>query len=590
MNVKRGPDLWQLWRLALREGVRDMAGVARLAAHPMRLRATPPTRLLFAPQDLRTSDPTVAQDIYGGHFMLAGRAVQTGGISPFAVQPPSPAWSEALFGFGWLRHLRAADTPLARENARALLMEAIDARGRSGSQQARVIRVVTRRLISFLCQSPLLLTGADHDFYRRLMRSIGLAVRELEIGLVAAPRPLDRLLAAIGLCYAGLCCGGYEPRLRRAAAALAAELDAQILPDGGHVGRNPGVLVELLLDLLPLRQVFASRGVDPPEALDRAVARMLPMLRLFRHGDGSLALFNGMGRTAADQLATLVSYDAIRGEPAQHASYSGYDRVELGGTVLVADFGAAPAREASSDAHAGCLSFELSDGFDRLVVNCGTPPADGPLRQAARNTAAHSTLIIEGASSASFLGDEAGYKPGRISAWLKRRLGPIMLAGPRKVAAERGAEPDGSVRLLGRHDGYLAAFGYLHERRLHLAADGSRLDGEDSLAIIGSDRPAKAPETVLRFHLHPGVEAEKGEDGSVLIRIARRHEAEPGLWRFSLQTADGGGVGASLMLDDSVFFADADGRRPTRQIVVVPAPAPDAQPVPVAWRFERLVP
>ena len=37
---------------------------------------------------------------------------------------------------------------------------------------------------------------------------------------------------------------------------LVAEIERQILPDGGHISRNPGALIELLLDLLPLRQAF----------------------------------------------------------------------------------------------------------------------------------------------------------------------------------------------------------------------------------------------------------------------------------------------------------------------------------------------
>ena len=70
-----------------------------------------------------------------------------------------------------------------------------------------------------------------------------------------------------------------------------------MLPDGGHASRNPGALIELLLDLLPLRQAFAARNVPPPAALNNAIDRMMPMLRFFRHGDGNFALFNGMGPT-----------------------------------------------------------------------------------------------------------------------------------------------------------------------------------------------------------------------------------------------------------------------------------------------------
>ena len=79
------------------------------------------SRLLFAPHDLRTADPTTAGDFYAGYYAFAGRTVRTHGESPFDVAPPSEAWAEALYGFGWLRHMRAADTALAAANARALV-------------------------------------------------------------------------------------------------------------------------------------------------------------------------------------------------------------------------------------------------------------------------------------------------------------------------------------------------------------------------------------------------------------------------------------------------------------------------------------
>ncbi|MFL5164331.1 MAG: heparinase, partial [Microvirga sp.] len=92
-----GPDRWRLYRLAAREAGRAMResavwSLSRLSSAPA------PTRLLFAPQDLRTADPTIATDIYSGFFAFSGRAITTGGRSPFAFTPPSRAWGEALYG------------------------------------------------------------------------------------------------------------------------------------------------------------------------------------------------------------------------------------------------------------------------------------------------------------------------------------------------------------------------------------------------------------------------------------------------------------------------------------------------------------
>jgi hypothetical protein len=47
-----------------------------------------------------------------------------------------------------------------------------------------------------------------------------------------------------------------------------------------------GRLLDLLPDLLPLRQAYAARGLQPPAQLLDAIDRMMPMLRLFRHDAG----------------------------------------------------------------------------------------------------------------------------------------------------------------------------------------------------------------------------------------------------------------------------------------------------------------
>src|SRR5215211_6219260 len=131
-RVDYGPDRWRLYRLAFREAGRAMRGAAVRSASKA-LGTPQPTRLIFAPQDLRTADPTIATDIYSGFFAFAGRSITTSGRSPFEFTPPSRAWGEALYGFGWLRHLRAAGTALAQANARALVDEFVN--GRHGDRR-----------------------------------------------------------------------------------------------------------------------------------------------------------------------------------------------------------------------------------------------------------------------------------------------------------------------------------------------------------------------------------------------------------------------------------------------------------------------
>ena len=186
---------------------------------------------------------------------------------------------------------------------------------------------------------------------------------------------------------------------------------------------------------MPLRQAYASRNIAPPPALLNAIDRMMPMLRFFRHSEGTFAHFNGMGTTPIELLLTLLAYDDSRGAPLSNAPYSAYQRLEAGGGVLIMDTGRAPPPEKSLDAHAGCLAFEFSSPqLSLIVVNCGMPAtAREEWRSHARTTAAHSTVTFNDTSSAYFA-------KARI---FRRLLGEFpMVGGPARVSVSREEEFD----------------------------------------------------------------------------------------------------------------------------------------------------
>ncbi|MEN3929510.1 heparinase II/III family protein [Microvirga sp. W0021] len=537
-------------QLAIREAGRACRAVCLNTFARLSLKKQSPSRLLFAPQDLRTGDATIASDIYSGFFVFSGRAVTTSGRSPFEYEPPTEAWGEALYSFGWLRHLRAANTALAQANARALVDDFLNQSADLPKISNRT-DVKARRLMAFICQSPLLLEGADRGFYQRFLKAIGRTVRELERDARSFQSARFRLIAAIACCYAGLCSEGLELQLQKTTRILLKELDEQIFPDGGHISRNPSLLIEYLFYLLPLRQLFSSRGVDMPPALIGAIDRMIPMIRMLRHGDGNVARFNGMATTDADYLATLLLYDEVRAKPILHAPHSGYERLEAGRMVILVDAGKAPPFEHSTETTAGTLSFEMSYGEQQIVVNCGSPYYAKPdVRQAARTTAAHSAASIDRASTMTFLTISGKGIIRWLSEWLVGRLGCIVLSGPARVQCERGNWNNGTM-LSASHDGFSRGFGVSHERRWFVSEDGLRINGEDVFqGAVGSN------EVTLRFHLAPTVRAAKAEQSDAIILAM----PDGDLWQFDASPA--------ARIEDSVFFASSLGAKKTLQLVV----------------------
>lgn len=505
-------------------------------------------RLVIAPHDLRTADATRAAEIYAGRFVFAGKIVTCQGRSVFDLEPPSEDWEVALLGFGWLRHLRAADTALTRANARALVDDWMS----NPAQKRAVARradVLARRVMSLLSQAPLVLSDTDSKFYRRYLRHLTREIRYLRTTVLDVPDGVPRLQVLIALCYASLCLANQARHIRSVIRRLSEELQHQILPDGGHISRNPGALIELLIDLLPLRQAYAARNVPPPAALLNAIDRMMPMLRFFRHGDGSTALFNGMSGTPSDLLATLLAYDDTHGTPMASMPHSGFQRLDAGATTLIMDTGPSPPASVSHEAHAGCLSFELSSGQSRIVINCGMPSTgrDG-WRSFARGTPAHSTLAYSETSSCQFVEASA----------MKRFLhGAPIVRGPARVENLRESVASG-VLLTTAHDGYLARFGIVHRRVILMAPDGSRLDGEDTVAPAPGGRiRGSQTDYALRFHLHPAVKANRLADARTVMLVLPNRD----VWTFEA-------LDDRVELEDSVFLAGSDGPRRTAQIVI----------------------
>lgn len=549
-----GANLWRRFSRRMRAGL----------IFRWRFSGFAPDRILIAPPDLRIADPQVAQEFYAGHFSLEGHAVDTGGASPFAIEAPNAAWEAALHGFRWLRHLRAAGTELAAANARSLVFDWIDAHGRTMRGIAWSPDVTSRRVIAWLQHSNVVLAGANLSAYRRFLRSLAFQVRYLRTMAGAIDDEEQRLRARIALAFVSLALPGSPTAARAARRHLERELQLQILPDGGHVSRNPMVLLELLTDLLPLRQTYASGPDGPPKALIDAVERMLPALRFFRHQDGSLALFNGAGATMPERIVAVLRHDETGGMPLSHAAHSGYVRLSIGGTTVIADTGPPPPATSSRDAHAGCLAFEMSSGRHRYIVNTGVDLFGPPdFRLLSRATAAHSTATINDTSSCRFSNGRG----------VSSMCGTPIIAGPTRVNFEHIGEGD-EQGFVASHDGYVRLFGIHHERQIVLSQGGSVIDGTDR--FFGNGRRAlragRSDTVVIRFHLHPTVKVDTDEQGYLTLNAGFDD-----VWVF---TSDA----VAPAIEDSIFFAGFSGPAKTHQIAL----AFKAAEVPeVHWRLTR---
>lgn len=517
------------------------------------LAGRPPSRLALAPEDPWPGDSAAADRMFQGAFHFAAEEHDCGRGSPWTVNGASDAWRAELNGFAWLRHFEAAGGEAARRHARALVDAWLE---RHAAWDALAWRadVLARRLMSWLGHAGLLLDGADTAFQARLLDSLGRQARHLDRAAALAPAGAPRLTAAVALGLAALSLPGNARRWTRAAARLAAELAAQVRPDGGHVARSPSLQLAVLRDLVMLKLACLQAAVPVPDALQQAIDRMAPMLRFFRHGDGGLALFHGGHEEDAATIDLALTRADARGQPLHSAPHSGFERMSAERSLALVDVGLPPAPDGATP-HAGLLAFEFSAGRERLIVNCGAPArADGEWARALAATAAHSTLVVA---------DTNALAPGEAA------------AGRPRPQVQRN-DSDGNVWLDASHDLYQPRFGLTHRRRLFLAATGDDMRGEDTLDGAGLAR-ARGIGFAVRFHLHPNVHASLLQSGvAVLLKTAGGRG-----WRFRAS-------GGQLSLEDSVYLGREGEQRRSQQIVVSDTIAPEG--ITVKWALSRVAP
>ena len=409
--------------------------------------------------------------------------------SPWDQPGPSRHFADRLHRFGWLRHLAAAGQQ-GQLRARTLVEHWVSDFGRWNGFVWR-LPVTVDRLWNWLTCGPILFDNLAPD--TDLLTSLARQGRHLQFATDECHEPrvkMRSILTQIALVFA---IDEADRKLPQLEGQLEFLLTDQILPDGGHISRNPEALVELLIDLQTIDDLYLRTGRPSLPCLARIVPRMAGMLKFLRTQDGGLPVMNGGSEgNRVDIKNALFPYSGSRAFA--FATKSGFQKLEAKTARLFLDAGAAPPPEYAIEAHAGCLSFQFDDNGERLITNCGSHPDVDPVwRSATRGTDGHSTLVITGQDAADFVA--------------VRSVGLEVPAGPMGVSARRMEERE-DILIDSQHSAWKDSAGLVFRRRIFMSEAGDRLTGEDSLF-----RPVSAGETEnrakvpfdVRFHLHPGV-------------------------------------------------------------------------------------
>ncbi|WP_420857965.1 heparinase II/III family protein [Marivivens marinus] len=526
---------------------------ARLAA-----RARVPTGFVSQPEPRSIGRYARGRQLTAGNFLFSGHLFEAPDSSIWDIGQDEPHIVEELQGCTWLDDLAAVGDAKARGKAQAWVHDWIDRFG-NGSGPGWTPELTGRRLIRWINHGFFLLRGRDKAASDIYYRSLARQALFLSRRWTAARPGLPRVEALTGMIYAGLSLEGMGDHVAPAVRALARDCKAQVDAEGGIPTRNPEELLEVFTLFTWARQALDESEHAVPEELEAALARIAPTLRFLRHSDGGLARFHGGGRGIEGRLDQALSESGIS-DTAGPGRRMGFARMQAGRTSVIVDAAPPPSGEASYDAHASTLAFELTSGRRSVIVNCGSGRAFGPeWRRAGRATASHSTLGLDGYSS-SRLG-----VPSRLNGLRQELLVDL----PQDVPIEQSDLDDG-MRLEMGHDGYRKTHGLTHARTLDLTWDGRGLVGEDLITTLSDGDKARFDRAMdregldgipysVRFHLHPEVDANVDLGGAAISLTLKSGE----IWVFRHD-----GV-SEMRLEPSVYLENGRLKpRATQQVVL----------------------
>jgi uncharacterized heparinase superfamily protein len=557
-----------LWlELAGKSGVSPVAS----PVYRMRISGPAPTGLTALPKDNRPPNRERGEAIIAGKWRFGAHTVETPpGHAPWGPPFPSLHFADRIHRFHWLRDV-AAHGANGEARARSLTVAWVESFGKWENFAWR-LSVTADRVINLMSAGPWLLGGLQGEARTALLDSLGRQLRHLQASSIDENDPSTRFRLGVALALAGAAIEDNQKALDAGLQILDAECTAQILADGGHASRNPEALAEALLDIQAVEELMLRLGLVAPAFLTRLQPRIAAMLSFFQLPDGGILPAHGGGDASNGIASAALRPHGNVAAKFSFARLSAWQRIQAEDLTVYVDAGEGPPRPHGGKAHASALAITVDDGVERIVTSCGANPDLEPaLKDAARRTAAHSVLSLNGEDSAVFTPDPV--------------TGLRAPEGPAQLSIRRMEEGD-QYLLEGQHGGWRVRHGLIYRRRLYVAKDGARMTGEDSLSRPMSETASMPHSSLIpfeiRFHLHPDVQVADGpDDRTVFLGLPRRQR----VWRFRSETL--------LSVENSRYWGSETARK-TRQLVIrgVADPGADGSQAPnrVRWALSRIEP
>ena len=492
--------------------------------------------IVFVPEETFPGDPALGDNIYHGHFDLRGKKVFFS-ENPFQKNKKAERdWLDELHSFSWLRHLKAKSGSLARKQARYLIKNWVQ-NNKNWNEKSWEPYVLAKRISAWLTNIDFLLAEKDDEFSLLLRRNLLKQIKHL-ISITSKKyfkffqdnphtfkHDIRKISIVKGLILGQISFGYEQTKYKNSLDLLEEAIKSNFNNEGVHKTRSPSTQLQVLSDLVTIRESFIMGNKNVPETLEKNIKRIAHSLRFFRSLDGSFATFNGSkkeNKTVIDKILNVADGKARARGPTSLFE-SGFERLTKSNVCVFIDTLSKNEYTCAKSPH----SIEISIGKERLIGSCGaTNGKSSEWKKVLLSNSANSTLTID--ETNAFTGQD---KKQYFSS---------------KRYVKNGFDVVECI-----HHGYLKRFSCICSRTVELEKNGK------SIAILDTIHSDKLNTFFIRLHFSPSVKISLSIDKNSALITTKDQGL---LFKYSGK--------AKLFLENSIFVQDSGKIENTSQLVL----------------------
>ena len=412
---------------------------------------------------------------------------------------------ENLHDFLWL-------SLIDRKNDSLIIQKIISAWISKNSKYKRNIwdsTVLSRRVISWILNSEIIINNADNIFKNNFLQSIIIQTNHLKKNIKFQNNLSKQIEIISAILLSGLAFKEYSDNFNFGLKELKKLIENFFDNEGFPVNKNPNDLIKFSKYLILIKECSKDAQSYVPDYLDDIVEKSLSCLISIKTSNSETPLFNGnIEGKIEDYLNYIKSLNYKLNKTRNSVGNIRILRNKKHNIFF--DAGEPPKKKFSRNYQSGPLSFEYFINENKIITNCGYGSQISKKAELlSRLTSAQSTLCLNDTSVTKF----------ERSKLINNAFG-TSIKNSFKVFDENYNEDNSSIEIAASHNAYEKKFGYIHKRSIKMSKNDGNLFGYDQLI-------KKKGETFnlnysIRFHLYPGIAAIQTMGGnSILLQIEK---------------------------------------------------------------------